>query len=218
MPDIKLFFTPGACSLAPHILLHETNLDFTPLLIKPNGLEVDFPSDYKALNPKMRVPVIVVDGEVVTEVPAICTLISQLSPNNKIMGATPLETVRIYEWLNYLSGTVHAAGFGLLFRPWRWTVSGDEEVHVGIKEKARENIRAAFELIEGRLTEESTFALGDELTAVDAFLYPLYRWAVVSAFDLVPYPKLGSLIRRLEGRESVRIVLEKEGLERVTEL
>ncbi|KAL4902016.1 hypothetical protein BDW74DRAFT_187024 [Aspergillus multicolor] len=216
MPDIKLFFTPGACSLAPHILLHETGLDFTPLPIKPNGLEVDFPEDYHRLNPKMRVPVIVVDGEVITEVPAISTIISQLASESKILASTPLETVRVYEWLNYLSGTVHAAGFGLLFRPWRWTVSEDEEVRDGIKAKAKENILACFEYIESRLGEDKKFLVGDGLTAADALLYPLYRWAVSSGLELTPYPKMRGLIQRLEERESVKTVLRKEGLDRAT--
>ncbi|KAL4938440.1 hypothetical protein BDV06DRAFT_56388 [Aspergillus oleicola] len=215
MPDIEFFFASGACSLAPHILLHEAGLDFQPLQIKHEGTEVVFPSDYYKLNPKMRVPVIVVDGEIITESPAVSTVISQFSPNNKFMGKTPLETVRVYEWMNYISGTLHGTGYGHLFRPWRWTTSEDAAVHAGIKEKGKEIVTRCFEHIESRLRENVVFAVGDELTAVDPFLYSMYRWSGYAGLDMVLYPKLARLVREIEKREAVKIVLEKEGLERI---
>lgn len=212
MTDIKFFFSPGACSLAPHILLHEAGLDFTPLKIERNGTEVIFPQDYYDVNPKMRVPVILVGDEVITELPAVCTIISHLSKEKRFMGETPLDTVRVYEWLNYLSGTVHASAFGHLFRPWRWTTSEDPEIHNGIKEKARENATAAFEYIENRLRDDGVYAVGHDLTAVDAFLYAMYRWAKSSGLVLTPYSKYARLVGNIEKREMVKVTLEKEGL------
>ncbi|KAL2807916.1 hypothetical protein BJX63DRAFT_410798 [Aspergillus granulosus] len=216
MPDIKFFFAPNACSLAPHILLHEARLPYTPLQINYAGVELQFPPEYKSLNPKMRVPVIVVDGDVITELPAVSTIISQLVPEKNFMGKTPLETVRVYEWMNYLSGTVHSAGLGHLFRPWRWTTDEDPKAHDGIKEKARENIIESFGYIEGKL--DGIHAVGEGLTAVDAFLYPLYRWAKKSGINLDAYPKYTALIEAMEKRESVQIVLVKEGIKAVGNL
>ncbi|KAL2859206.1 glutathione S-transferase [Aspergillus pseudodeflectus] len=216
MPDIKFFHAPGACSLAPHILLHEAGLRYEPLLIQYDGFEIQFSPEYKNLNPKMRVPVIVVDGEVITELPAVCTIISQLAPAKNFMGKTPLETVRVYEWMNYLSGTVHSAAFGHLFRPWRWTTDPDPTVHQGIKDKARENVIEAFAYIESKLQGEH--AVGDELTAVDAFLYPLYRWAGKRDIDLSVYPKYTALVEALERRDSVQAVLKAEGIKAVGDL
>ncbi|OJJ07348.1 hypothetical protein ASPVEDRAFT_202097 [Aspergillus versicolor CBS 583.65] len=216
MTDVKFFFFPGACSLAPHILLHEAGIDFTPLKVERNGTEVVFPQEYRDVNPKMRVPVIVVGDEVITELPAVCAIISQLSKEKKFMGRTPLDTVRVYEWLNYLSGTVHASAFGHLFRPWRWTTSDDLEIHNVIKEKARENITVSFEYIESRLRDGIVYAVGHDLTAVDAFLYAMYRWAKSSGLVLTPYPKYARLVENIEKRETMKVTLEKEGLDNIS--
>jgi glutathione S-transferase len=216
MPNIKFFHAPGACSLAPHILLHEAGLPYEPLLIQYNGTEIQFKPEYKDLNPKMRVPVIVVDGEVITELPAVCTIISQLAPGKDFVGKTPLETVRVYEWMNYLSGTVHSSAFGHMFRPWRWTTDPDPKVHEGIKDKARESVIEAFAYIESKLQGE--YAVGDALTAVDAFLYPLYRWVSKREIDLSVYPKYTALIEALERRDSVQAVLKAEGIKAVDNL
>ncbi|KAJ0423312.1 glutathione S-transferase [Aspergillus carlsbadensis] len=211
MPDIKFFFAPNACSLAPHILLHEAGLPYEPLQSNYAGVEIQFPPEYKAMNPKMRVPVIVVDGEVITELPAVCTIISQLAPARNFMGKTPLETVRVYEWMNYLSGTVHSQGFGHMFRPWRWTTDEDPKAHEQIKERARESVVESFAYIEGKL--QGVHAVGEGLTAVDVFLYPLYRWATKSGIDLSVYPKYAALIAELEKRDAVQAVLRKEGIQ-----
>ncbi|KAL4922088.1 hypothetical protein BDW62DRAFT_76993 [Aspergillus aurantiobrunneus] len=218
MADIRFFFAAGACSLGPHILLHEGGLHFTPMPIKRHDTEVEFPPDYHALNPKMRVPVIVVDGEIITEVPAVCTIISQLFPGGKFMGKTPLETVRVYEWLNYLSGTLHATGYGHFFHPWRWTTSDDATIHDGIKHKGEEVIIGCLSYIESRLRQDVVFAVGDELTVVDAFLYAMYRWTKSAEFDMKPYPKYAKLAEELERRHSVKTALEKEGLQGIVSL
>ncbi|KAL4925279.1 glutathione S-transferase family protein [Aspergillus undulatus] len=218
MSDIKFFFASGACSLSPHILLHEAGLNFEPMQIKREETEVVFPPDYYKLNPKMRVPVIVVDGEIITESPAVCTIISQLSPGKKFMGNTPLETVRVYEWMNWISGTLHGTGYGHLFRPWRWTTSEDAKVHAEIKEKGKEIVANCFEHIESRLREDAVFAVGEELTAVDTFLYSMYRWSTYAELDLGLYSKFARLVRELEKRESVKSVLEKEGLQAISAL
>ncbi|KAL4783598.1 hypothetical protein BJX76DRAFT_357861 [Aspergillus varians] len=212
MVDIKFFFAPGACSLAPHILLHEAGLDFTPLPVGIQGTKVIFPADYHALNPKMRVPVIVVDGEIITELPAVCTIISQLSPGSKFMGKTPLETVRVYEWLNYISGTLQGTGYGLFFRPWRWTTSEDAEILDGVRQKGREITIGCFEHIESKLREDAVVAVGNQMTAVDPFLYAIYRWAKSAGFVLTPYPKYAKLVEAVERRDSAKLTLEREGI------
>ncbi|KAL5333974.1 glutathione S-transferase [Aspergillus crustosus] len=212
MPTVKLFFAPGACSLAPHILLQSSGLDFTPVRIDYKGIDVQFPEEFRKVNPKMKVPVLIVDDETITELPAICTFISHLAPDKHLMGQTPLENVRILEWLNFLSGTVHSTGYGLFFRPWRWTTSDDKEVIAGIKEKSRQALLEHFDYIESRLSKQPEFAVGDGFTAVDPLLYVMYRWANSTGFDLGLYSAYSKLVERLERIESVQIVLNKERL------
>jgi glutathione S-transferase len=97
----------------------------------------------------MRVPVLALDSENITEVIAVATAISSLASDKHLMGWTPLDNARVYEWMSYLSGTLHGAGFAHLFRPQRWT--DDPEAFESIQAKARECVKDCFDLIEGRL-------------------------------------------------------------------
>ncbi|PLB51432.1 glutathione S-transferase GST-6.0 [Aspergillus steynii IBT 23096] len=215
MPAIKFFFASGACSLCPHILLHEVAAEFQPLQVINHGPEVRFSEDFHRINPKMRVPVIAVDEEVITELPAVATIIASLAPERHLMGKNPLDTARVYEWMNYLSGTLHAGGFGHLFRPERWTTATDGASLEGVKTKARERVVECFEFIEGRL--QGIHAVGGYFTAVDPFLYVFYRWGTMIGEDMSAYPKYSAVVRNLETRPAVQTTIKKEKLSLIFE-
>lgn len=138
MPDIKLWYSSGACSLAPHVLLREIGVPF-------DGIETSvakaahLTEEFGRINPKKRVPVLSLDGEVITEVPAIATAIADLAPERHLMGRTALDRARVYEWMNWLSGTLHGQGFGALWRPQRF--SDEPDVFDSIKEGAENDRR-----------------------------------------------------------------------------
>ncbi|RMD43199.1 hypothetical protein DV735_g1907, partial [Chaetothyriales sp. CBS 134920] len=199
-----LYYSPGACSLAAHILLLEigTKPETINLSVK-NG----FPPEHRALNPKLQVPVLVLDGETtITENPAIFTAISQLAPERHLLGKTDLERVRAYEWLNYLSGTVHTQNFGQIFRPSRF--SDEESAHAGIKAKGFKNLATSLEYIESTL--KGVHAVGDSFTAVDVFLYIFYRWAAAYGTDLSKYPKYSALVTEVLKKQSAQDALAAE--------
>jgi glutathione S-transferase len=105
-PQIKLYYSPGACSMAAHLLLEDSGLAYESIPILRD--DVAGKAEYtKNVNPKGQVPALWIDGEIITEAPAIITAISQLVPDKHYTGKTPLQIVRFYEWLNYLSGTIH---------------------------------------------------------------------------------------------------------------
>lgn len=106
MPEIRFWYAPGGCSLAPHILLHEVG---APLEAVETSLAkgAHLTDEFARINPKKRVPVLSLDGEVITEIPAIATAISDLFPEQFLMGRTSLGHARVYEWMNWLSGTLH---------------------------------------------------------------------------------------------------------------
>lgn len=210
---IKFFFSSGACSLCPHILLHEVGAAFEPIQIAREGAQVNFPADFERINSKMRVPVIVIDDQVITELPAVVTIIAGMAPEQHLMGRTPMETARVYEWLNYLSGTLHTSGFGHFLRPQRWTTATDDVSVQAVKTRAWENILDCFQYIESRL--EGVHAVGDSITPVDFFLYVCYRWGKKHGGDMKTYPKYTELARSVEARETVQLALEKEGLAKV---
>lgn len=158
----------------------------------------------------MRVPVLLLDGETITEVPAIMTAISQLVPERGFMGKGDLERVRCYEWLNWLSGNLHGQAFGCWLRPQRFCE--DEGMWGKIREKGRKSVLECFGKIEGGL--RGVHAVGQDFTAADAYLYVFWRWGQGSmGVDMKEaYPKWGKLVEELVKRESVRKMLVDEGI------
>lgn len=135
-----------------------------------------------------QVPALFLDGEIITEAPAILTAISQLVPNKHYTGKTPLQTVRFYEWINFLSGSVHSKSFTGLFVPAAF--SDETDAAAGIKAKAQANVLSGFKAIEEKLAALGgpKHALGDGLTGVDAYLATFILWAQKFQLDLSPFP------------------------------
>jgi glutathione S-transferase len=113
-PKLHLYLLKTACSMAPHILLQESGVEFDKTMYDKDALLKigGYPAEYLEINPKGKVPALKVDDEVITENLAIFTVISQLFPEKNFLGKTPMQTVRAYEWLSYLGSQVHAQGYG----------------------------------------------------------------------------------------------------------
>lgn len=204
--ELKLWYSPGACSLAPHALLHEVGRPFEAIRL---NVKDGFPEEYRHLNPKMRVPILSLNGDIITENPAVMTAISQLAPELHLMGKTNLETVRVYEWMNFLSGSLHGQAFGAVLRSHRF--SDDPTTYDTIKAKGLKNVIECFREIEQKLS--GLHAVGDRFTAVDIFLYVFYRWA--GRFDINlerDFPNYTKLADEVAKRKSVQAALAAEGL------
>lgn len=210
MPEIKLFYFPGACSLAPHILLHETGVPFTGK--SQNG--PPFSEELRALNPKAKVPVLTIDDDIITENPAIMTAISAQAPEKNLTGAPgTLEAVKILQYLIWVSNTLHGTGYSMYFRPQRYVDNPAEHAHV--KEKAAEIITGCYETIERGLEEsEGVYAFGKQFTAVDAYLFVFWRWgSEIDIWDMETlYPKYGTLARAVAQRQATIAAMQSEGL------
>ncbi|KAF2239370.1 glutathione S-transferase [Viridothelium virens] len=214
MPNITLYRVNNACSLAPHILLRELQISFTPirLVFGPDGLYAADGSlssaDYNKVNQNSQVPTLVVDGSVVTELPAILTCIADMAPDRKLLGTTPMEKVRVYEWMNWLSGTMHGWAWGSVLRPARF-VGDAEEMYETVRETGRKKIKACYERVESKM--DGKFAVGDRLTAVDFYLYVFWRWGSKHEFKVnEKYPKWRNVMMQVEKMDSVRKALEEE--------
>jgi glutathione S-transferase len=223
---ITLYISPGACSLAPHIILHELSLPqgFSNISVDARaGLTEQF----AAINPKLRVPVLVLEyedegeeghemkREVITEVPAIMTALSMLKPELKLLGGSDMEVVRSYEWMNWLSGWVHGVGFGCLWRSHRY--SEDEIAIAGIRKKGKKTVEEAFEMIEERLAgrkSEGGWPVGEAFSVVDANLFVFWRWGGEVGLDMESrFPNYAELMKRVLEREAVKKALRAEGIE-----
>lgn len=205
---LKLWISPGTCSLLPHILLREAGLSFE--LVTVDITKERFPEEHRQVNPKMRVPVLMLDdGATITETVAISTWISQQAPEKGIFGKTNLDIVRSYEWLNWLSGTVHERGLGGLFSP-SW-FAADESAYEAVQTKSREWVEKCFADIEAQLVRPH--AVGDDFTVVDCFLYVFYRWGHLLSLDMESlYPRWAALALNVAKRDSVKEAVRIEGI------
>lgn len=208
LPDIELWYSSGACSLAPHILLHEIGVPFSTVETSV-AKGANLTDEFARINPKKRVPVLALDGEVITEVPAIATAIASLAPERHLLGRATLDRVRVYEWMNWLSGTLHGQGFAGLWRPQRF--SDAPEAFASIQARGRRTIAECFDVIESRIS--GTYSTGGAFTAVDPYLLVFYRWGNGIGIDMSTiYPRYTSFAQGLVQRDSVAAALAAEGI------
>jgi glutathione S-transferase len=205
-----LYYSPGACSLAVHILLEEIGQPFSLTLVSSSDGSTRWPQ-HLSLNPKGRVPVLVQDDVVYTEVPAIMLHLALSNPQANMHPATHEGLIRAIEWFNWLSGTVHG---GAVRQMWRteWFTTEASQLE-GIRAKGKQHLLEAFALIEVRLSA-STWAVEDHYSVVDAFLLVFYRWGGHRmGMDMKGnYPAWTALTTRVMERLAVQRAIATEGI------
>jgi glutathione S-transferase len=200
---MKLYFSPGACSLSPHIALREAGLDFEIERVDMATKKTRGGDDFTTINPKGYVPALRLDdGEVLTEGPAIVQYIADLAPEKQLAPAAgTFERVRLQEVLNFISTELHK-GFSPLFRkdcPEAW------------KQVVRANLGRRFADLDAQLGARQ-FLLGDRFTIADGYLFTVLGWTRFVNYDLAPYPNLVAYQQRVAARPAVHAALEAEGL------
>lgn len=198
---MKLYFSPGACSLSPHVVLREAGLDFDLVRVDLRTKRLPDGSDFSQINPKGYVPALELDdGQLLTEGPAIVQYIADQKPESKL--APPcqsLERYRMQEWLNFIATELHKQ-FSPLFRP-----DTPEEQ----KQASRERIGSRFDFVEKQLGGRS-YLLGDDFTGADAYLFVMLRWAQPLGIEMASRPALQAYFERISARPSVKEALKAE--------
>jgi glutathione S-transferase len=204
-----LHFSPGACSLAPHIALEEIGLPYKLTLTSTSDGATQAP-EYLRLNPKGRVPLLISGDSVLTEAPAILIHLALLNPDAALLGTSSEALVRSMEWFNWLSGSVHAVAVRQIWRPEAFTT--DASQHEAIVEKGKVNLSHAFAMIELRLAQ-SNWAVGTSYSIVDAYLLVFYRWGNRMALDMRSlYPAWTQHTMRLLERPAILRALSQESI------
>ena len=199
---MKLYYSPGACSQAAHILLHETGLAHSSEAVDIRAKRTASGGDYFAINPKGAVPALGLDGgEVLTENGAVLQYIGDLGGDERLLPASGLPRYRVIEWLSYLGSEVHKS-FGPLFNP----ASSDEA-----KQAAHDVVGKRFDFLESRL-EGQDYLGGERMSVADPYLFAMLGWTGKLGIDLGKWPNLAALRQRMEQRDTVRVVLNAEGL------
>ena len=200
---MKLYYSPGACSLSPHIVLREAGLPFELEQVDLKAKQTKSGADFRAINPKGQVPALQLDdGRVLTEGPAIVQYLADRKPEAKLAPApTAPERYRLQEWLNYLTSEIHK-GLGSLFNaamPDAW------------KAVVKDNIAQRFAFLT-RSLEGKSYLMGESFTVADAYLFTLLGWTKWLDIDLGKWPVLKAYSDRVAARPAVQAALRAEGL------
>lgn len=200
---MKLYFSPGACSLSPHIVLREAGLPFTLEKVDLRSKTTAGGQDYRAINPKGFVPALEMDqGGVLTEGPAIVQYIADLAPASGLASAAgSVERYRLAEWLNFISTELHK-NYSPLFRP---------ELAEDIKTYARNNLNQRYAHVE-KMLDGRDYLMGAQFTAADAYLFVVTNWAKPVKLDLSAFPNLLAFHKRVAARPAVQQAMREEGL------
>jgi glutathione S-transferase len=202
-----LYYAPTACSMAPHIALEETGLPFEARRIDLAQGDQTSPA-FLAINPQGRVPALIINGAVVTEVPALLTYIASLRPDAGLVPpAGTLALARCFQWLAWLSSTLHVA-YAQFRRPGRF-VGDDFPCLDAFAEEGRLSTIRHFREVEAKLGDG--WATGEEYSIADMYLFPFYGWAWRLELDMpVECPKWTTLVERLKERPAVQRAMARE--------
>ena len=198
---MKLYYSPGACSQAPHIILHETGLSHDAVKVDLKEKRTEDGRDYRSINPKGSVPALELDnGEVLTENAVILQYLGDRTNLGEWLPPVgDFRRYRVLEWLNYITTELHK-NFAPLFKP----DAGDE-----VKAFARKTVGERFDFAEKQFT--GPYVLGEEATLPDVYLFVILGWAE-KMLGLDNWPKLAEFRRMFAERPAVRDVLKFEGL------
>lgn len=201
---MKLYYKPGACSLASHIVLHELGLPHEIEKVDTAAKRTESGADYLAINPKGVVPALQLDGgEVLTEGPAILQYLADSAGAESLAPkAGTLARARVQEVLNFTGSALHVA-FKPMFAP-----HSDDAAKAG----ARENIGRNLDWLEGLLSDGRPFLTGTDFTVADAYAFVVAGWCPRVGVDLGRWPKVQAFVERVAARPAVARARQAEGL------
>jgi glutathione S-transferase len=207
--SLKLFFAPGACSFVPHSMLELSGAAFEPMLVKLHKGE-QRSAEYLAMNPRGQVPVLVDDGEVITQIVAILLHLDAKLPQAGILPASGLARTRALSTLAWMNNTVHPT-FTHVFMPQKFT--DDEAAQKAIRAFAANSYRGLLGEIEALAVKASPWLGGDRPCALDAYALTLLRWGGIAGVDPTSMPATWDLAQRFAALPAVARVIERERLQ-----
>ena len=200
---MKLYYSPGACSLSPHIALHEAGLSFQAIPAPTKTHKLPDGTDYYTINPLGYVPLLELDdGTRLTEGPAIVQYIADQVPGKHLAPANgTLDRYKLQSWLTFIGTEVHK-GFSPLFNP-----ATPEDYKPSVKERILSRLRWVNEQLEGK-----SYLMGDTFTVADGYLFTVTNWAPRVGVDIAGLAALGAYRARVAARPAVQAAMKAEGL------
>jgi glutathione S-transferase len=216
----RLYYAPGACSLAPHIVLEEIGQPYEVELVlnRPGEGMTTTSAAWKAINPKGRVPALLgVPGRIggaenlLTEANAIMIFLARSNPALNLLPADPAGEARCVEWMNWLTTGVHATSYAQVRRPYRFV--DDKAMHPAIQAKGTQVLRENFAYIDGLLADGRDWAVPGGYSIADPYLLVFYGWGKGLKWDMAhDFPAWTRHARQVLARPAVQRVIAQEGL------
>jgi glutathione S-transferase len=200
---MKLYYSPGACSLSPHIVLEEAGLPYEPVLASTKTHKLQDGTDYYTINPKGYVPLLELDdGQRLTEGPAIVQYLADLVPGKNLAPANgTMARYRLQEWLNFITSELHK-GIGGMFNP-----AMPEEGKAVMRARATDRLKWVDNQLAGK-----AYVMGDTFSVADAYLFTVARWSMRVGIDIAGLPELRAYLVRVAARPAVQAAMKAEGL------
>ena len=200
---MKLYYSPGACSLSPHIVAREAGIELELIKADTKTKKLEDGGDYWQVNAKGYVPALRLDnGQLLTEGPAIVQYLADQKPASGLVPAAgSFERYRVQEWLNFITSEIHK-NFSPLFNP---AASADW------KEAAKANLAKRFGFVANHL-EGKQYLMGDQFTVADAYLFTVANWGQFVGVDIGQWPAVKAFHARVAARPKVQEALKAEGL------
>lgn len=198
---MKLYYSPGACSLSPHIVLNEAKIPHELVRVDLHKKLLEDGSDFRRINPKGYVPVLGLDdGSILTEGPAIVQYLADLRPETRLAPpAGTMERYRLQEWLNFISTELHKQ-FGPLFNP---------QTPESMREAQKQRLSERFDFIVNSMGSRD-YLMPQGFTVADAYLFTILTWCPAVGMTLESWPVLRSYHERVQKRPAVATTLARE--------
>jgi len=205
----QLYYYPDNASLAPHFLLHHMGLNYELILVDKKA-KFQKSAEYLKLNPAGLIPTLIVDGQPMSESPAICIHLCEQHPEHGLIPAIGTPTrPQFFQWLAFLNNTLQAE---IMMRHYAHFHTNDEQAIPSIVAAQDERIAEALAIINTQLANKQ-YLLGDTLTACDFFLFMLAGWAFPIKQPLTSFEHLATYLNRLSGHPTIQAVCEVEGID-----
>jgi glutathione S-transferase len=200
---MKLYYSPGACSLAAHIVAREAGLALDLVKVDIPTHKTEKGEDYFKINPRGYVPALEIDGELHTEVAALVQYLADQAPQSNLLPpAGSMERFKVQQWLAFVSSELHKT-----FSPWLFHAEAADST----KQAVRDKLAVRFAELDALFATRS-YLTGDTFTVADAYAFTIVNWSNFLKIDLKPYPHLSAFMARVAARPKVHEALKAERL------
>ena len=208
--SLKLYFSPGACSFVPHSLLQLSGASYEPIMVKLHKGE-QHGDEYKAINPRGQVPVLIDNGQVITQIVAIILYLDQKLPECHFLPTEAFARAKAIETLAWMNNTIHPT-FTHIFMPHKFSDQADVQANLKLFNT---------QIYKGLLSELDTLVqsstspwlFGDNIGPVDAYALTLTRWGSIAGIDPSTYPALWAHVQKVSADKAIGVVIERERLQ-----